>query len=67
MNQELGASPLSAASTTTPSLSGGVRWFFSIENRYLAPMFITCILADAQLTPSRGCLPQTNQREHAGR
>ena len=48
MNQELGASPLSAASTTTPSLSGGVRWFFSIENRYLAPMFITCILAAAQ-------------------
>jgi Na+-translocating ferredoxin:NAD+ oxidoreductase RnfD subunit len=25
-----------------------VRWFFSLENRYLAPLFITCILAAAQ-------------------
>ena len=27
-----------------------VRWFFSLENRYLVPMFITCILAVAQLS-----------------
>ena len=50
MSQELSVSTLSASSTTPPSLSGWVRWFFSLENRYLAPMFITCILAAAQLS-----------------
>jgi len=30
------------------ALAVRVRWFFSLENRYLAPMFITCILAAAQ-------------------
>jgi Na+-translocating ferredoxin:NAD+ oxidoreductase RnfD subunit len=34
--------------TTMASLSVWVRWFFSLQNRYLAPMFITCILAAAQ-------------------
>ena len=48
MNQGLSASPTSASSTTISSLSAWVRWFFSLENRYLAPMFITCILAAAQ-------------------
>jgi Na+-translocating ferredoxin:NAD+ oxidoreductase RnfD subunit len=32
------------------NVSAWVRWFFSLENRYLAPMFITCILAAAQLS-----------------
>jgi Na+-translocating ferredoxin:NAD+ oxidoreductase RnfD subunit len=30
------------------TLSDWVHWFFSLENRYLAPIFITCILAAAQ-------------------
>jgi Na+-translocating ferredoxin:NAD+ oxidoreductase RnfD subunit len=50
MNQGFSVSTTSASSTTTSSLSGWVRWFFSLENRYLAPMFITCILAAAQLS-----------------
>jgi enediyne biosynthesis protein E5 len=50
MNQGLRASATSASSTTTSLLSARVRWFFSVENRYLAPMFITCILAVAQLS-----------------
>ncbi len=50
MNPELGVSTTSTSSTTTSSLFGWVRWFFSLENRYLAPMFITCILASAQLS-----------------
>jgi Na+-translocating ferredoxin:NAD+ oxidoreductase RnfD subunit len=31
-------------------LSAWVRWFFSLENRYLIPLFITFILAVAQLS-----------------
>jgi len=50
MKQELNVSMTSASSTTTFSLAAWVRWFFSLENRYLAPMFITCILAAAQLS-----------------
>ena len=50
MNPELSVSTTSASSTATSSLSGWVRWFFSLENRYLAPLFITCILAAAQLS-----------------
>jgi Na+-transporting NADH:ubiquinone oxidoreductase subunit NqrB len=50
MNQELRVATTSGSSTTMASLSGWVRWFFSLENRYLAPMFITCILAAAQLS-----------------
>jgi enediyne biosynthesis protein E5 len=48
MNPGLRVSTTSAS--TTASLSAWVRWFFSLENRYLAPMFITCILAAAQLS-----------------
>ena len=50
MKQELNVSTTSASSTTTFALAAWVRWFFSLENRYLAPMFITCILAAAQLS-----------------
>src|SRR5215470_18377067 len=50
MKQELNVSTTSASSTTTFSLAVWVRWFFSLEIRYLAPMFITCILAAAQLS-----------------
>jgi len=50
MNRGLGVSTTSASSTTASSLPGWVRWFFSLENRYLVPMFITCILAAAQLS-----------------
>ena len=50
MEQELNVSTTSASSTTTFALAASVRWFFSLENRYLAPMFITCILAAAQLS-----------------
>jgi len=50
MNPELGASTTSTSSTVTSLLCGWVRWFFSLQNRYLAPMFITCILAAAQLS-----------------
>ena len=50
MNPEHSVSTTSASSTTASSLSGWVRWFFSLENRYLAPLFITCILAAAQLS-----------------
>jgi Na+-translocating ferredoxin:NAD+ oxidoreductase RnfD subunit len=48
MNQGLSVSTPSAPSTLSTALSGRVRWFFSLQNRYLAPMFITCILAVAQ-------------------
>ena len=50
MNSEHRASTTSASSTAVSSLSDWVYWFFSLENRYLAPMFITCILAAAQLS-----------------
>ena len=50
MKQELNVSTTSASSTTTFALAAWVRWFFSLQNRYLAPMFITCILAAAQLS-----------------
>jgi enediyne biosynthesis protein E5 len=50
MNSQHSVSTTSASSTAASSLSGWVRWFFSLENRYLAPMFITCILAAAQLS-----------------
>ena len=50
MNPEHRVSTTSASSTVASSLSGWVRWFFSLENRYLAPLFITCILAAAQLS-----------------
>jgi enediyne biosynthesis protein E5 len=48
MNSEHRASTTSASSMVVSSLSGWVQWFFSLENRYLAPLFITCILAAAQ-------------------
>src|SRR5262245_14279918 len=50
MKQELNVSTTSTSSTTTFSRVACVRWCFSRENRYLAPMFITCILAAAQLS-----------------
>jgi enediyne biosynthesis protein E5 len=50
MKQGLSVSTTPASSTTTSSLSGWARWFFSLENRYLVPLFITCILAAAQLS-----------------
>jgi len=50
MNPEHSVSTTAASSTAAGLLSGGVHWFFSLENRYLAPMFITCILAAAQLS-----------------
>ena len=46
MNPGLRVSTTGAS--TTALLSARVRWFFSFVNRYLAPMFITCILAAAQ-------------------
>ena len=49
MNPELRVSTASASSTTTPSPSVWARWC-SFDNRYLAPMFITCILAAGQLS-----------------
>jgi Na+-translocating ferredoxin:NAD+ oxidoreductase RnfD subunit len=49
MNPELKVSTPSPASPTSP-LSVWVRRFCSLDNRYLAPMFITCILAAAQLS-----------------
>ena len=48
MNPELRASTTSASSTTIPAPSAWVRWFFSFDNRYLAPLLITCILAAGQ-------------------
>ncbi len=48
MKQDISVATTSASTTTIASLSAWVRWFFSLENRYLAPMFITCILAAAQ-------------------
>jgi Na+-translocating ferredoxin:NAD+ oxidoreductase RnfD subunit len=48
MNSEHCVSTTSSSSTAASSLAGWVYWFFSLENRYLAPMFITCILAAAQ-------------------
>ena len=50
MNHGLHASVTSASSTTTALLSAWMRWFFSVDNRYLAPVFITCILAAAQFS-----------------
>ena len=50
MNPEHRVSTTSTSSTAACSLSGWVRWFFSLENRYLAPLFITCILAAAQVS-----------------
>jgi Na+-transporting NADH:ubiquinone oxidoreductase subunit NqrB len=49
MKPELGVPNASASPVTTPSLS---RWArrFSFDNRYLAPLFITCILAAGQLS-----------------
>ena len=40
MKQELNIATTSASSTTTFSLAAWVRWFFSLENRYLAPMLV---------------------------
>jgi enediyne biosynthesis protein E5 len=50
MKQELNVATTSAPSTMASTLSAWVRWFFSLENRYLVPMFITGILAVAQLS-----------------
>jgi hypothetical protein len=50
MNQGLGVSTPSASSKAVSPVLGWTRWFFSLENRYLVPMFITCILAVAQLS-----------------
>jgi enediyne biosynthesis protein E5 len=49
MNPELRVSTPSTASTLS-ALSVWVRWFCSFDNRYLAPMLITCILAAGQLS-----------------
>ena len=49
MNAELSVSTPSAPSTATVSPPVWARWF-SFENRYLAPMLITCILAAGQLS-----------------
>jgi len=49
MNPERSVSTTSASSTTTPWPSVWARWC-SFDNRYLAPMFITCILAAGQLS-----------------
>jgi enediyne biosynthesis protein E5 len=48
MNPPRRVSTPCALSTTISSLSVWVRWFCSFDNRYLAPMFITCILAAGQ-------------------
>jgi Na+-translocating ferredoxin:NAD+ oxidoreductase RnfD subunit len=49
MNPEPHAATPSASSTTPSSPSVWARWF-SFDNRYLAPMLITCILAAGQLS-----------------
>jgi Na+-translocating ferredoxin:NAD+ oxidoreductase RnfD subunit len=49
MNPELPAASPSASSPTTPVFSVWGRWF-SFDNRYLAPLLITCILAAGQLS-----------------
>ena len=49
MNPELRVSTPSTASTLS-ALSVWARWFCSFDNRYLAPMLITCILAAGQLS-----------------
>jgi enediyne biosynthesis protein E5 len=48
MNPEHRVVTPSVSSTVARTLSDWVHWFFSLENRYLAPIFITCILAAAQ-------------------
>lgn len=47
-----GSSPSATAPSTTASPSGasGLAWFFSLENRYLVPMFITTILIIGQIS-----------------
>lgn len=50
MNPEHRVSTASAPSTVASSLSIWMHWFFSFDNRYLAPMFISCILAAAQVS-----------------
>jgi Na+-translocating ferredoxin:NAD+ oxidoreductase RnfD subunit len=49
MKPDLGVSSASASPVTTLSPSLWARWF-SFDNRYLAPLFITCILAAGQLS-----------------
>jgi Na+-translocating ferredoxin:NAD+ oxidoreductase RnfD subunit len=49
MNPELGVSPASASSATTPAPAVGARRF-SVDKRYLAPLLITCILAAGQVS-----------------
>lgn len=49
MNPELSVSPSTASSTTRPAPSIWARWF-SFDNRYLPPLFITCILTAGQLS-----------------
>jgi len=49
MNPELPAASPSASSSTTLASSVWGRWF-SFDNRYLAPLLITCILAAGQLS-----------------
>lgn len=49
MKPELGMSSASASPVTTTSLPRWGRWF-RFDNRYLAPLFITCILAAGQLS-----------------
>jgi Na+-translocating ferredoxin:NAD+ oxidoreductase RnfD subunit len=50
MNPERSVSTPSVSSPTTSLLFVWIRWFLSFENRYLAPLFITCILATGQLS-----------------
>jgi Na+-translocating ferredoxin:NAD+ oxidoreductase RnfD subunit len=49
MKPELSVSTTAATSPTIPAPSVWARWC-SFDNRYLAPMFITCILAVGQLS-----------------
>jgi enediyne biosynthesis protein E5 len=49
MNPQRRDAITATASTTTPVPSGWARWC-SLDNRYLAPLLITCILAAAQLS-----------------
>jgi hypothetical protein len=49
MNPQRRVVSSSTAATPTPAAAVWARWC-SLENRYLAPMFITCILAAGQLS-----------------
>ena len=44
------SSQMSAPVLQAPTKPGGVKKFFSVDNRYIAPIFITCILLVGHLT-----------------